>query len=131
MCRSTQNIRGYSSVCKPCHNAHARARYTYQGAREYNLKRNYGITQADYDEILEAQGGTCAICNDPPVPRAHGRKRTVTAVFHTDHSHASKKVRALLCVRCNTVLGHLRDRPEVLTLMRAYLIKHGELPNIT
>jgi len=126
MSGSGRNGKPCGSICKPCHNAKARSRYDYQTAREYYLLRNYGISQSGYDALFAAQGGKCAICNDPPIPRAHGRKRTVTTAFHTDHDHATGKVRALLCVRCNTVLGHLRDRPEVLLLMRDYLIKHGQ-----
>jgi hypothetical protein len=51
-----------------------------------------------------------------------------------DHDHTccsgeitcGKCVRGLLCVRCNTVLGLLRDDPEILRAAIAYLEKFGD-----
>lgn len=73
--------------------------------RQY-LWNNYHITAERYLEMLETQGGVCAICQKPP-----GVKR-----LHVDHDHAccprtsrscGKCVRGLLCFRCNTVTGVL------------------------
>lgn len=66
--------------------------------RDYQYKRLYGITLADYDAMLAAQQGACAICHrtDP------GGK---TDLFHVDHDHVTGRVRGLLCNRCNRCLG--------------------------
>ena len=53
-----------------------------------------GVTSADYDRMLAAQGGVCAICGSPPKTRR----------LHVDHDHATGKVRGLLCHRCNRAL---------------------------
>lgn len=73
------------------------------------IKTTYGITREEYDAILEAQGGKCAICR-----RATGASRNLSV----DHDHKTGEVRGLLCTPCNRdVLGHLRD--SVLALLRA------------
>src|SRR4051794_14572418 len=34
--------------------------------REWHLRRAFGISIADYQELLRRQGGGCAICRKPP-----------------------------------------------------------------
>jgi hypothetical protein len=79
----------------------------------YFLK--YGITYEDYDRMLLQQNGVCAICGTPP-------KKNRLAV---DHCHKTKKVRGLLCFRCNYGLNWFQDNPERFTRASAYL--KGEL----
>ena len=89
--------------------------------RAVQLKR-YGITVEKYGQLFEAQAGKCAICGstDP------GRRSEYLAVDH-DHSCCSGKrscgkcVRGLLCVRCNSGLGHFKDDPRLLEAALHYL----------
>ena len=62
--------------------------------------------------MLAAQGGLCAVCGDEPPPG--GIK--ASSRLHVDHDHATGKVRALLCTRCNRGIGYMRDRPGLLGL---------------
>lgn len=88
------------------------------------IKHAYGITQEDYENILKAQGGVCAICHSPPVASTYigNRKGTIyTAtrmLLHVDHCHTTKKVRGLLCPNCNKGLGwyekHSKNAQEYL-----------------
>ena len=82
--------------------------------RERHLVRKYGVRLADYDAMLAAQGGRCAICHCEPSSQAHG-------VFHVDHCHKTGAVRGLLCRGCNHVLGHLKDNTDALNRAIAYL----------
>ncbi len=68
----------------------------------------YGLSAAEVEAMLEAQGGVCAIC------------RTAPAV-HVDHDHATGKVRGMLCFNCNAALGHLRDDPMLFRRGLRYL----------
>jgi hypothetical protein len=34
--------------------------------REIHLRNKFGLTPAEYDDILETQGGVCALCDGPP-----------------------------------------------------------------
>jgi hypothetical protein len=106
-----------------------RARLLEKGREYYKkckrgrtLQKKYGITEADYEQMLVEQGGGCAICGtDSPRGRA--------AVFHVDHCHVSGKVRGLLCNSCNHTLGNARDEVDILQSAAAYLVRHLHLKN--
>jgi hypothetical protein len=112
--RTVQSASGYSSYCKPCHNARSRtSREKVGGSRTYHLTRRYGITAAEADFLLEKQGGRCAICQ-------------VASASHVDHDHATGAVRQLLCFNCNGGLGQFKDNPVVLRAAAAYVERHRE-----
>jgi hypothetical protein len=83
--------------------------------RDTRLKRVYGIGVDDYDRMLEAQAGGCAICGRPP-------REDIS--FHVDHDPASGSVRALLCFKCNNLLGDVGDDPWLLRAAAMYLDGH-------
>jgi hypothetical protein len=87
--------------------------------RARRLRFHYGITLEEYASLLKAQGGRCAVCQ---TDRPSTRWQTI---FCVDHDHESGDVRGLLCVACNLVLGHVRDDPNILRAMIAYL-EQGE-----
>lgn len=95
--RRTARARGYSSECKDCHKRAVRYRDS-DARRDRTLQRRYGITAEEYDALLSAQGGRCAMCKRPH--RGRGR-------LAVDHDHATGRVRGLLCFHCNTMLGHV------------------------
>jgi Recombination endonuclease VII len=71
--------------------------------RVFMLMHLYGLTVEQWDQMLIEQAGRCAICNEPMKSP------------HVDHSHTTGAVRGLLCLRCNTMLGHFeRFGAEVL-----------------
>jgi hypothetical protein len=76
-----------------------------QQLREIHLRNKFSLTVEQYDAILEAQGGMCALCESPPTPGIS---------LHVDHDHGSGEIRGLLCVRCNNALGLFREDPDVL-----------------
>lgn len=80
--------------------------------RAGHLKRKYGITLAQYDELLARQGGRCAICRRGPRPDIS---------LHLDHDHESGELRGILCFRCNNALGDFDDDPTLLQAALRYL----------
>jgi Recombination endonuclease VII len=86
--------------------------------RNSRLKR-FGITLADYEAILDIQGGLCAICGKSEVMKRNGRITWLCV----DHDHKTGKVRGLLCKHCNVMIGHGRDDPALLRSAIAYLEK--------
>jgi hypothetical protein len=93
------------------------ARNTPEGKliqREYHLKKFYGLSLADYNKLLEAQGGVCAICGKPP----HGKG---IKDLDTDHNHTTGEVRKLLCRKCNHGLGSFDENPDRLRHAAEYL----------
>jgi Recombination endonuclease VII len=80
--------------------------------RRYRLTHRYGITIEEYDAILAAQDGGCAICK--------GRRPYLLAV---DHCHRTGNVRGLLCKLCNNrLLTSVRDDVSVLERAIDYLL---------
>jgi len=86
------------------------------------VRRRYGITNHEYDLMLAAQGGCCAICHTAS-PGGRGNR------FHVDHSHITGKLRGLLCGKCNVAIGYMQDDPAVLRQAAAYVEAHGAYPN--
>jgi hypothetical protein len=81
-------------------------------ARDSHLRRKYGITVQQVEDIPTKQGGRCAICGAMLLLGSH---------THVDHDHDTGQVRGLLCVNCNNGLGQFRDRPELLRAAATYL----------
>jgi hypothetical protein len=89
---------------------------------ELNRKHNtskYGLTVDELDCLIDEQGGKCAICRQPP-PGVSG----TAATLHVDHCHATGRVRALLCSKCNTAIGLMSDSPSLLRSAAQYLEDH-------
>ena len=85
-------------------------------SRRFAMKK-YGITLEEYESLLDAQGGKCAICQSPH-PGGNGRTNYSWPV---DHDHATGKVRGLLCRNCNVGLGLLGDSETRVAAALTYL----------
>jgi hypothetical protein len=83
--------------------------------RAWNLRKNYGITEVGYANMLSQQNGRCAICGGSPRPTDRGQRLQV------DHDHRTGMVRQLLCSSCNYMIGHSGERPEVLEMGAEYV----------
>lgn len=115
---------GLSSQCRACCVQNSKRWLDRNGGASYNSAkkrkqylRNYGITEEDYQSLLEAQGGVCAICGGTDWS---GSKGTPSI----DHCHESGKVRGLLCMGCNVALGRFKDDIELLARAIEYLGTH-------
>ena len=106
--RSAKFFSTTSARCKPCNKKYV---------TERRAQKVYSMGAGVYDQLYEAQGGRCAICQ-----RATGASRSLSV----DHDHrccpgknsCGECVRGLLCGGCNyKILGHLRD--DVAALQRA------------
>lgn len=83
--------------------------------------RKFGVTLKEYGDMLLAQNGCCAICNQPETATRKG----VLKALAIDHDHATGKVRGLLCVQCNTAIGKFKDDRNLLLSAIRYLDKHS------
>lgn len=89
------------------------------GHKDYLLRRMYGITLEEYQEMVLRQKGLCAICGRMPVGK-HNQ-----AVLHVDHDHETGRVRGLLCSHCNRGLGFFRESADLLRAAVDYLADEG------
>jgi hypothetical protein len=114
---------GHQARCRKCNVAkHKAFKATPEGRIRANawqyrskLKSRYGITEADYARLYDAQGGVCAICRKPPIGKSKSKR------LHIDHCHTTGRIRGLLCTKCNSALGQFGDSLEGLKRVIAYL----------
>jgi hypothetical protein len=119
-CMDRSRRDGRSAWCNTCKAARRRSPERRAHDRS-SLLRKYGLTPEQWDELLAAQGGRCAICRtDEPGGRG---------TWHTDHDHAccasgsscGACVRGLLCQACNIGIGKFQDSPDILRAAIRYL----------
>lgn len=84
---------------------------------DYEYRKKYGITLAEYYEMLEDQAYKCYICGVG--------QDEVTKKLSVDHHHDTGKVRKLLCVSCNTALGHVKENIDIMKKMIDYVEEHS------
>ena len=80
--------------------------------RKPQRAKQLGVTDADYERMLAAQDGMCAI---PACLRTPKTRR-----FHADHNHETGQVRGLLCHWHNRILPKTSDEAFA---MAAYLAR--------
>jgi len=90
--------------------------------KKSHLKRRYGITFEQYNELLVQQGGVCAICLQPETSISPLSK--VFKNLAIDHNHKNGEIRALLCSRCNTALGLFNDSALLLEAAKRYRLRY-------
>ncbi|MEV0321237.1 endonuclease VII domain-containing protein [Streptomyces sp. NPDC050658] len=90
---------GLASRCKACKAA---------AGPEGHLRRKYGTSVAERDELIASQMGVCCICLAAPA-------------VHVDHCHETGKVRGVLCFNCNSGLGLLKEDTDAMHRAAAYL----------
>ncbi len=81
-----------------------------------HLKKTYGLSPAEYVDLVLQQGNLCKICGKPETIKDR-------VDLSIDHCHSTGKVRGLLCQRCNFGLGMFKDNVEYLSNAIDYLIE--------
>jgi hypothetical protein len=104
-------------------NARQKAYYYRHRERRLAAMRvfNYKCSPADYEAMLIAQDGKCAICRCASTARYKERIRHLAV----DHDHVTGRIRALLCNGCNAGLGHFKNNPFILIAAAQYLSIHS------
>jgi hypothetical protein len=84
--------------------------------RRYALKALYGITPEQYNEMLLKQDNKCACCKIEA-------EQATRQKLYIDHCHATKQVRGLLCAKCNSAIGLLKEDTAAIQNAIEYLNK--------
>jgi Recombination endonuclease VII len=108
--RSTPEYKQYAREYK------RKERATPEGkrrGREGLLRRKYGLTVTQWEDIFVAQGSCCAICESTEPNSKKG--------WHTDHCHNTGKVRGIICPPCNKALGLFKENLKSLKAAINYL----------
>lgn len=112
---NTKRWDGLQVYCRECVKTYVKPRL-----RAYQVKHRYGLSEGEYDELLNVQNKMCALCGHPP------RKQKLVI----DHDHTTGKVRGLVHQKCNTLLGLADDDPERLKAAIRYLERNLTTPLI-
>lgn len=96
---------GKNLLCRPCRNG----------------IRAYGMTTVDRQTMLDSQNGCCKLCLREI--KFDGARPPSKISAMVDHCHGSGKVRAILCVRCNSMLSVIEDYSIELDRIKEYLCR--------
>jgi len=111
---STRNrLGGRGYVCKLCHS---------RNMHKSRLYYTYGVTLAAFNEMVQKQGGGCAICGLNERVSYKG----VASRLCVDHDHRTGRFRGVLCRRCNAAIGLMQDSADYLSKAALYLKSNGE-----
>ena len=117
--KSRRDGEGLVPTCKPCTIKRNRERY-HANPNEINDRRaakTYGTTLEHIQQMRTNADGICQCCG---LPGEGHYKRLVI-----DHCHSTGKIRGLICAKCNTVLGLVKDRIEVLQNLQTFIENNG------
>lgn len=104
---------------KAYHKEYGKKPEVIEHKRDLTLRRVYGITLQDYNQLLQQQDYKCAICFTPQIE--------LDRSLAVDHNHNTGKVRGLLCGTCNRYVVMALERPvTVLKSALDYLEAHGD-----
>jgi len=90
---------------------------SYWSQNMSKVRKCFGITEVEYIQMYNEQGGMCAICD-----RVIDRRSA-----DVDHCHAYNLVRGLLCRRCNLAIGMFHDDVKLLQRAVEYIEKWEDI----
>lgn len=79
--------------------------------KEYHIKATYNITFEQLDKMLIEQKHKCLICD----------KSLIETRRCIDHDHKTGKIRGILCIECNSMIGFSHDNIDILKQAIGYL----------
>ena len=105
--------------CIMCEKVDKKDYYAKRG-RKYKLSTQYGLSENDYQDILEKQGNQCAICGID----ADEYKSKTGKYLAVDHNHVTGGIRGLLCMRDNTNMAFVDGYESRITRYRSAIPTH-------
>lgn len=84
-------------------------------AKEYSLRKLYGLSLEQFNDMKQQQNNRCGICNC---------EFNTKNFPYVDHSHETGNVRGLLCSLCNLALGQFKDDEIYLSSAITYLRRY-------
>lgn len=89
-----------------------------QNSDWHRNKNRAATVREHYAQRMVEQEGCCAICGEPEGELRAGKARPLCR----DHCRNTGALRGLLCFKCNSGLGFVRENLETLFQLRQYLI---------
>jgi hypothetical protein len=92
--------------------------------RRRDLKSRYNLSLEEYEKMYEDQEGRCACCGKTEQELKEQYSSSIHSKLCVDHDHDTGKVRQLLCHKCNTFIGYLETRQDILGKAFEYIERH-------
>lgn len=115
VCRTCKKLLPISMFAKAIGNADYFSNCCKRCTSKYHRNRKYGVSTEMLDEMLAVE-----TCQMPGC----GKKLKEDREKKIDHCHTSGKVRAVLCDRCNRLLGSVEKNLHLIQSMLDYIAKH-------
>jgi hypothetical protein len=109
-------------LCRACYQKQNPYKKDPASARAHRIKHRYGITVAQYEEMVFERDNRCDVCGCKP-SKTNTRAHWVGKLC-IDHCHDTGRVRGLLCNDCNLAVGYGKT-PEGLRSAANYLEFHN------
>lgn len=84
----------------------------------YQACKKYGVSLETILQQIESQFGACIICSQPETAKDNYGK---TRLLCVDHCHTTGEARAMLCTRCNSAVGLIKEDPRVALNLYNYI----------
>jgi hypothetical protein len=118
--KNKDRVKAHNAAWVAAHTPEERSEYGRKAYRRHrrahHLNKKFGLTAEQYEVMVVAQNGHCAICTEEDRPD----KRLAV-----DHNHKTGKIRALLCDRCNRGIGYFYENSALLRKSADYLDSHN------
>lgn len=121
-CNEKKPVSEFSSTVSSPDGLHT---YCRACQKEYKRARRYGITEEQYRSMIDWTGETCWSCSKPLTSTGNGGAQRCV-----DHSHASGRVRGILCGNCNRGYGLVGDNLEGAAKLLLYAFQGVGDPNL-
>ncbi len=110
--RHSSQFPGKRTTCDVCKSREKKSHAKYVKQRRVaDVARIYGLTSDELLAMREAQGNLCAICGEP---ETRVTAKGLAIALSVDHSHATGKIRGLLCHRCNLIVASLEGASRAI-----------------
>lgn len=96
--------------------------YEFKTSRKFTVEdkvSKYGLTVAQYHQMMVDQDDKCYICGKKP----YGKTLAI------DHDHKTGRVRGLLCRSCNLAVGKFFEKPGRHQIIMDYLDSEHDYRN--
>lgn len=137
--KDKRHSNGLNSQCKLCSNKGTQDHYKQNKlwfsayAKDWRSKNRVRANELSresfrrrstklWNKLFAIQKGKCPIYKRPLDITLNKRNRRRS---HIDHNHSTGRIRGLLCMNCNFLLGAAREDAKVLENARQYLKKHA------
>ena len=101
---------GFDTRCRECCKTDRNTRRTPEENKKNNKKQYFGLTVHEYDEYFKGPV-SCGICE-------------TTEDLCLDHRKYPFKIRGVLCRKCNSGIGFLKDDKDLVLKGYEWLVKH-------